>query len=245
MVAGVIGAKRNSRAGIDGIAENVNIMMIRAVPKGEEYDKDIAMAIRYAVDNGAQIINMSFGKKTSPFKQFIDDAIRYAASKNVLIVHASGNDANDISKEVYYPNPNFLDGTTAKNFITVGASGDPSTGNYVASFTNYSKEYVDIFAPGIFIYTTAPGNTYNTTDGTSFACPVVTGVAALLKSYFPNLNPEQIIKIIKSSGTVIDEEVNLPGSKEKKIKFSSLSSSGRIVNAYEAVKLALSLEKTE
>jgi subtilisin family serine protease len=244
-VAGTIGAIRNNGIGIDGIADNVRIMAVRAVPGGDEHDKDVALAIRYAVDNGAKVINMSFGKPVSPYKQFVDDAVRYAASKGVLLVHGSGNDGKNITKDIFYPNPVFLDGKKATNFLTVGASGDQSTGGYAAPFSNYSDQSVDIFAPGMNIYTTATDNRYKGADGTSLASPVATGVAALLKSYFPSLTPEQIITIITTAGTPLAKEVTQPGEDEKKIKFTSLSSSGRIINAYEAVKLALAMEKTK
>jgi subtilisin family serine protease len=158
-------------------------------------------------------------------------------------VHASGNDGRDITKDVFYPNPVFINGERANNFITVGASGDESTGSLAAPFSNYSHQWVDIFAPGVYIYSSATNNSYQDADGTSLACPVVTGVAALLKSYFPDLTPEKIISIITTSGKPVDKETKLPGNEEKKVKFSTLSSSGRIINAYEAVKLALSLEK--
>jgi subtilisin family serine protease len=243
LVAGVIGAVRNNGIGIDGIADNVRIMAVRAVPGGDEHDKDVALAIRYAVDNGASIINMSFGKPVSPYKQFVDDAVKYAASKGVLLVHASGNDGVDITKEVFYPNPDFLDGGRASNYITVGASGDASTGGYAADFSNYSSKWVDLFAPGMNIYSTAPDNRYVSADGTSLACPVVSGVAALLKSYFPSLTPEQIITILTTAGTTINENVTEPGEENKKVPFSSLSTSGKIVNAYEAVKKAMEMEK--
>ncbi len=243
LVSGTIAAMRNNGTGMDGIADNVRIMAVRAVPGGDEHDKDVALAIRYAVDNGAKVINMSFGKPVSPYKQFVDDAVRYAASKGVLLVHGSGNDGKDITKNVFYPNPVFLDGQRAANFLSVGASGDESTGGYAAPFSNYSKQYVDIFAPGMNIYSTATDNQYKGADGTSLASPVAAGVAALLKSYFPDLTPEQLISIINTSGKTIDKEVIMPGDDEKKVKFSGLSSSGKIINAYEAVKLALALEK--
>lgn len=239
LVAGVIAARRDNTIGIDGIADNVRIMAIRAVPGGDEHDKDVALAIRYAVDNGAKIINMSFGKPVSPYKQFVDDAVRYAAGKGVLIVHASGNDGVDISQNMFYPSPVFINGKVATNFLTVGASGDESTGGYAAPFSNYSKQWVDLFAPGMNIYSTATDNSYQSADGTSLAAPVATGVAALLKSYFPDLKPSELISILKQSGKGIKEEVALPGDTKKKVPFSSLSSSGKIVNAYEAVKMAL------
>jgi len=229
--------------GIDGIADNVRIMAVRAMPGGDEHDKDVALAIRYAVDNGAQLINISLGKPVSPYKQFVDDAVQYAASKGVLIVHASGNDGKDITDNMFYPSPSFISGPKAINFINVGASGDPTTGGLAAAFSNYSHQWVDIFAPGTYIYSTATNNSYQDADGTSLACPVVTGVAALLKSYFPGLTPAEIISIITTSGKPVDAEAIEPGTENKKVRFSSLSSSGRIINAYEAVKLALALEK--
>ena len=241
-VSGTIAAIRGNGIGIDGIADNVRIMAVRAMPGGDEHDKDIALAIRYAVDNGAKIINMSFGKPVSPYKQFVDDAVRYAASKGVLLVHGSGNDGKDITEDMFYPSPVFMNGERATNFLNVGASGDVSTGGYAAPFSNYSSKYVDIFAPGMNIYSTTTNNGYKAADGTSLASPVVAGVAALLKSYFPSLTPQQLISIITTSGKPVNTEVTLPGNEEKKVKFSNLSSSGRIVNAYEAVKLALEME---
>lgn len=239
-VSGIIGAVRNNNIGVDGIVDNVRIMAIRAVPGGDEHDKDVALAIRYAVDNGASIINMSFGKPVSPYKQFVDDAIKYAASKNVLIVHGAGNDGEDLDENVFYPNPTFLDGTTATNMLTIGASSDYSNGQLIASFSNYSNKVVDIFAPGVYINSTTSNNGYEPYDGTSMASPVAAGVAGLLKSYFPSLTPQQIISLIMQSGTPVKEEVNLPGT-DKKTTMDKLCKSGKIINAYEAVKLALQL----
>jgi cell wall-associated protease len=242
MVSGTIGAVRSNGIGIDGIADNVRIMAVRAVPGGDEHDKDVALAIRYAVDNGAKVINMSFGKPVSPYKAFVDDAVKYAASKGVLLVHGSGNDGKDLSTDEFYPNPMLLDGNKAPNFITVGASGDESTGYIAAPFSNYSSLMVDIFAPGMHIYATASDNRYNAADGTSLASPVVSGVAALLLSYFPHLTPEQVISILMKSGTTVKEDVKLPGEEGKMVRFSELSVSGKIVNAYEAVKTALEMK---
>lgn len=238
-VAGIIAAVRNNGIGMDGIADNVRIMAIRAVPGGDEHDKDVALAIRYAVDNGASIINMSFGKPVSPYKQFVDEAVKYAASKGVLLIHGSGNDGADIDLHMFYPSPLYIDGTVADNFLTVGASGDPSTGSISAPFSNYSAKWVDIFAPGVFIYTTTINNGYEAADGTSFAAPVATGVAALLKSYFPHLKPAEIIDILVKSGTPVTEYVSLPGEPDKKVPFTDLCRSGKIINAAEAVKMAM------
>ncbi len=242
-VAGIIAAARNNGIGMDGIADNVRIMAIRAVPGGDEHDKDVALAIRYAVDNGASIINMSFGKPVSPYKQFVDDAVRYAASRGVLLVHGSGNDGADIGLHVFYPSPSFLDGSRPVNFLTVGASGDSSTGSLSAPFSNYSASWVDIFAPGVYIYSTTVNNGYEAADGTSFAAPVATGVAALLKSYFPRLTPAEIIDILMKSGTAVNEKVLLPGDNNRKVPFSQLCRSGKIINAAAAVKLAMEMEK--
>lgn len=237
-VSGIIGAIRNNNIGMDGIVDNVRIMVIRAVPGGDEHDKDVALAIRYAVNNGASIINMSFGKPVSPYKQLVDDAIAYAASKNVLLVHGSGNDGQDIDENSFYPSPFMLDGTKASNMLTVGASGDYSLDGLVAGFSNYGIKTVDLFAPGMYINSTITNNNYEPADGTSMASPVAAGVAGLLKSYFPALTPVQIIDLLMRSGTSITESVTLPGT-DKKTSLNKLCKSGKIINAYEAVKLAL------
>ncbi|MFN5335060.1 MAG: S8 family peptidase [Bacteroidota bacterium] len=243
-VSGIIAAARNNGVGIDGVADNVRIMTIRAVPDGDEHDKDIALGIRYAVDNGAKVINMSFGKSFSPEKKWVDDAVKYAMSKDVLLVHAAGNDGKNIDETENYPNPEFI-GTNivASNFITVGASGDISTGGLAADFSNYGKNKVDVFAPGVKIYSSVPGgNTYAYQQGTSMASPVVAGIAALLRSYYPDLSAEQIRYCIENSVVKIDDKVSKPGTEKEEETFSALSKSGGIVNAYEAVKLAATLK---
>jgi len=239
--SGIIAAVRNNGKGGDGIAENVRIMMLRAVPDGDEHDKDIALAIRYAVDNGAQIVSMSFGKDFSPQKQWVDDAVKYAEKKGVLLVHAAGNDSKNIDSTDNFPCVTALDGYRARNWITVGASGDPKNGGVTARFSNYGKRDVDVFAPGVQIYATIPGgNTYGKLSGTSMACPVVAGTAALLLEYFPGLTAEQLKYVIEKSATAPDIDVNIPG-KDDKVKLSELSKTGGLLNAYEAVKLASSL----
>ncbi len=240
--SGIIAAARNNGKGVDGIADNVKIMMIRAVPDGDEHDKDIANAIRYAVDNGAKIISMSFGKDFSPEKIWVDDAVKYAESKDVLLVHAAGNDAKNIDSADNFPNPVFADGKGRSNtFITVGASGDPSNGGITANFSNYGKNEVDVFAPGVKIYSTIPGgNAYGNASGTSMAGPVVAGTAAFLLSYYPNLSAKQLKYIIEKSATPLTEKVNLPASEEK-VYLTDISKSGGLLNAYEATKLAAEL----
>ncbi len=237
-VSGIIAAVRNNKIGMDGIAGNVIIMPVRNTPMGDETDKDVANGIRYAVDNGAKIINMSFGKGFSPEKQVVDMAVKYAQKKGVLLVHAAGNSSTNTDYFYNYPSPLFIDGTIATNWIEVGASSMNLNEKLPAKFSNYGKEAIDIFAPGVDIYSTVPENKYDTNSGTSMAAPVVTGVAALLLSYFPNLSPEQIKSIILESGISANLEVNQPGS-DNKVSFSSLSKSGKIINAYTAIKLAL------
>ncbi|HEY6900485.1 MAG TPA: S8 family peptidase [Puia sp.] len=246
-VAGIIGAERGNGKGMDGVADNVRIMMIRAVPNGDEHDKDIALAIRYAVDNGAKVINMSFGKNLSPQKAWVDSAVKYAESKGVLLIHAAGNDAADVDTTDNFPNPNYRHTTiTASNWITVGASSDPLAEpgfeSYTASFSNYGKKEVDVFAPGTRIYSSLPGgNKYGNLQGTSMAAPVVTGVAALLLEYYPSLTPQQVKYCIEKSAVHLTARVKRPGSEGTMTTLNDISTSGGIINAYEALKVASTL----
>lgn len=244
-VAGIIGAKRNNNLGIDGVADNVKLMALRVVPDGDEYDKDIALAIFYAVDNGAKVINMSFGKDLSPEKFWVDSAIKYAAAKDVLIIHAAGNESENLDSIESYPSVKLLDGTRAKNIITVGASTDPKTGSngFVADFSNYGKHNVDVFAPGVKIYSTVLGiSNYSNQKGTSMAAPVVAGVAAVLRSYFPKLTAIQTKAIIEKSVYKPNEDgdikISLFGMSIDKIKLKDACKTGGIVNAANAVELA-------
>ena len=241
--AGIIGAVRQNNKGVDGIADNVRIMMVRAVPDGDEHDKDIANAIRYAVDNGAKVISMSFGKGLSPEKTWVDDAVKYAETKGVLLIHAAGNDAKNVDSTDNFPNPIYLSNRQrASNWITVGASGDPKNGGITANFSNYGKQEVDIFAPGVQIYSTIPGgNTYGNASGTSMACPVVAGTAAFLMEYFPSLSAQQIKYAIEKSSVAVNTEVNIPGT-DTKTTMDQLSKSGGLLNVYEAAKIAATLK---
>ena len=244
-VSGIIAAARNNGLGMDGIADNVKIMMLRAVPDGDEHDKDIALAIRYAVDNGAKVINMSFGKGYSPEKYWVDDAVKYAQSKGVLLVHAAGNDAKNIDTSFNYPSPVFVsDSKRASNWITVGASGpnNDKPNSLTANFSNYGKNEVDVFAPGVKIYATVPGgNTYQNLQGTSMASPVVAGLAALILQYYPSLTPEQVKYVIEKSSQAPAVKVKDPGTGEE-VSLKDISKYGGIVNAYEAVRLASTLK---
>jgi len=238
-VSGIIAAVRNNGIGINGVATNVKIMPVRVVPEGDEYDKDVANGIRYAVNNGVKVINMSFGKGYSPHKDWVYDAIKYAASKDVLLVHAAGNDAADNDKVNNFPNDS-KDNITefSDNMITVGALSPSYSEKLPASFSNYGKLSVDVFAPGVKIYSTIPNNKYEYFDGTSMASPEVAGIAALIRSYYPKLTAPQVKHILMNSGIKIEKEVLLPGGKGKKVPFADLSVSGRIVNAYNALRMA-------
>lgn len=241
-VSGIIAAARNNGKGMDGIADNVRIMPLRAVPDGDEHDKDIALAIRYAVDNGARVVNMSFGKSFSPEKKWVDEAVKYAESKGVLLVHAAGNDAKNLDTTFNFPTPLLLDGTRPNNWITVGASGDPKAGGLTANFSNYGKKEVDVFAPGVRIYSTVPGgNTYQNLQGTSMASPVVAGLAAFILEYYPNLSARQVKMVIEKSAKKPVEKVKNPGTDEL-AGLDELSRSGGIINAYEAIKLASTIK---
>ncbi len=240
-VSGIIGAVRNNGVGMDGVADNVRIMTIRAVPDGDEHDKDIALAIRYAVDNGAKVINMSFGKGVSPEKHWVDEAVKYAQSKGVLLVHAAGNSRQNLDSTYNFPTPVFIDSARAPNWITVGASGDPKAGGITAAFSNYGKNEVDVFAPGVKIYSTVPGgNTYQNLQGTSMAAPVVAGLAAFILQYYPNLTPDQVKMVIEKSAQSPGLKVKDPGTGEM-VNLSDLSRTGGLANAYEAIKLASTL----
>ena len=291
-VSGIIGANRGNSPGIMGVANHVSIMAIRVVPTGDERDKDVANGIRYAVDNGAKVINMSFGKAYKWDKKAVDEAIKYAESKDVLLVHAAGNDAKNNDVEENYPNkyydspeaeaykiankkPVLADFTPPKpmagngmgmrpgmdrtpvvkpvpldsakyklphatNWIEVGASAYKDDESLKAEFSNYGKYNVDVFAPGFLINSTVPNNQYEELDGTSMASPVVSGLAALILSYYPQLKPAQVREIIINSVTKVLHKVKNANDKGQNVRvpFSELCISGGIVNAYNALKLA-------
>ena len=243
-VAGIIGAVRNNGIGMDGVADNVAIMAVRAVPDGDENDKDVALAIRYAVDNGAKVINTSFGKAFSPNKQWVYDAIKYAASKDVLIVNAAGNDSKNIDVKLTFPDDNVNGVEYVDNMITIGALNYDYSEKLIADFSNYGKNNVDIFSPGVKIYSTVPGNKYKFLQGTSMASPEVAGIAALIRSYFPKLKASEVKQILMESGVVPYVGQVIVGEEQKdRIPFSNASKSGRIVNAYNAVILAAKKSK--
>lgn len=245
-VAAIVGAVTGNGIGIDGIAPSVELMILRAVPNGDEFDKDIANAIRYAADNGADIINMSFGKGYSPHVEEVHRAIRYAEEKDVLMVHAAGNEAENIDKVPNFPNPDYgFQRKDCQTWLTVGASSPNGGEDLPGIFSNYGKRSVDVFAPGVQIYSAKPDDTYAYEDGTSMAAPVTSGVAALILSYFPELSAAQLRDILYK--TVVDHRklrVWMPDkeySPTEQTKFKKLSRSGGVVNAYNAAQRAIQL----
>jgi subtilisin family serine protease len=239
-VSGIIGAVRDNNIGVKGVANDVMIMSVRTVPDGDERDKDVANAIRYAAANGAKVINMSFGKDYSWDKKAVDEAVKYAVKKDVLLVHAAGNDNNDKDSLINYPNKVYADGSgEAATWIEVGASGPKNDETLKASFSSYGKTGVDVFAPGVNINSTVPGSKYEELSGTSMATPVVVGLAALIRSYYPKLTAVQVKEIILKSVTKVDHNVTVrKGKSTKEVPFSDLCATGGIVNAYSALKLA-------
>ena len=239
-VAGIIAAERNNGIGMNGVARNIKIMAVRAVPDGDEYDKDIALGIRYAVDNGAKVINTSFGKYYSTHPEWVIDAIKYAAKKDVLIVNAAGNDALDMDVTRIYPNDQTPENNEeiADNFLTVGASNFDYGSDLVARFSNYGHTNVDVFAPGTKIWSTTPNDEYEFLQGTSMASPAVAGVAAMIRSLYPKLSAAEVKDILMKSGLASPQEVMVGGNSDDIRPFAELSVSGRMVNMYNALIMA-------
>ena len=238
-VAGIIAAQRNNGVGMDGVANNVEIMVVRAVPDGDEYDKDIALAIRYAVDNGAKVLNTSFGKYYSPHPEWVWDAIKYAAEKDVLIVNAAGNEGLNLDTVQVYPNDQVgTNAEVADSFITIGALNYNYGGEMIANFSNFGKSNVDLFAPGVKIWSTTPLNNYRYLQGTSMAAPAVAGVAAMIRSHYPKLSAKQVKQILMDSGLSSNSSVILGGEPSNTDNFTAISKSGKMVNLYNAMIMA-------
>lgn len=243
-VAGIVGATRDNDLGMKGVARGVRIMSVRAVPNGDERDKDVANAIRYAADNGADVINMSFGKGYSPHKEVVDAAVQHADSMGVLMVHAAGNDGSDVDTTDNFPTRRYEDGGEASLWIEVGASSWKGGTNLAAPFSNYGDERVDVFAPGQSIYSTTPGNEYGRNDGTSMAAPMVSGLAGLIMAYYPDLTARQVHDIIlETAVSYRDVQVTRPGNSEQTVAFGDLSRTGAIVNAPAALRRAETLSQ--
>lgn len=253
--AGIIGAKRSNDMGLDGIADNVQIMTLRTTPsEGEAYPKDVALAIRYAVDNGADIIQMYASASITPFGEqgdWINDALMYAESKGVLIVQPVASKSIDMDKYPYYPRKEITPAKKLSNMITVAASD--KKGSPVPD-SNFGIKSLDLYAPGKDIYSCYTGNTYREESGSEVAASTVTGVAALIKSYYPDLTAMQIRDIIinnvtdRSGEEVEKQSLNMDQGNAKMIKdlflFEDLCASSGILNAAKAVEAASKLSKS-
>jgi cell wall-associated protease len=241
-VSGIIAGIRNNDYGVNGIAENVEIMVLRAVPNGDERDKDVALAIKYAVENGANIINMSFGKNYSPHKDFVDEAVKLAEKNNVLLVHASGNSGENLDKVERFPSNYFSNKSKVINWLNVGANAMYLDKKMPGVFSNYGQQNVDVFAPGVDVVSLFPNNKFQKSNGTSYSCPVVTGVAALVLSYYPDLSAFELKEILMESSSNFSKhkvyKPNVSSKKKKKTKFGKLSVSGGVVNVFKAFELA-------
>jgi subtilisin family serine protease len=213
----------------------IQIMGVRVVPDGDEYDKDVALGIRYAVNNGAKVINMSFGKSFSPEEPWVDSAIRYAASKDVLIIHSAGNESYDLNDKSVYPSPYsnvFKD--RAMNLITVGASSDPLIAeSLLTDFSNYGNKIVDLLSPGNKIFSSLPNQQYGFLDGTSMSAPILSHIAALVRAYFPKLSAVQVKDILLQSCWV---------PKEGTTNLNEICTVGGIINAAKSIENALQIK---
>jgi len=244
-VAGIIGASRQNDLGIDGIARGVRLMSVRTVPNGDERDKDVANAIRYAVDNGADIINMSFGKAYSPHKDVVDAAVQYADSMGVLMVHAAGNDGANVDSTDNYPSPYYENGGRAQRWIEVGASSWKGERKLAAPFSNYGGERVDVFAPGHSIYSTVPSDAYERNNGTSMAAPMVSGLAALVMAYHPSLTATQVRSVLLNTATRHADQMVKRSGNDSTVRFGALSQTGAIINARAALQRAAEMTDSE
>ncbi len=238
-VAGIIAGLPHDNEVQYGVGYKVaKIMTVRAVPDGDERDKDVANAIRYAVDNGAKILNMSFGKPVSPGKKYVWDAFKYAQDKGVLLVKAAGNDNEDLADHVYYPT-NFYKVTDEKpfinNMIVVGASTNNNE-QLRAGFSNYNKKLVNVFAPGDKIYSTVPDGKYEYLQGTSMASPVVAGAASVLLAYMPNLTPAQVIESLVKTSNLSNGTAGIATNPNE--TFGALAESGGVIDVAKAAEYA-------
>ncbi len=242
-VAGLVAAERGNKIGVDGIADNVQIMVVRVVPDGDERDKDVANGIRYAIENGAKVINMSFGKSFSPQKHFVDEVLPLAEKYDVLLFHAAGNDAEDNDVVTNYPeNADAKGNKITGNWVSVGASSKEAGKDLPGSFSNYGKNKVDLFAPGVDCWGLEPFNKYGSASGTSMASPVAAGVAAVIRSYFPDLKASQVREVLMKSVTTYEGQVNKPGT-QNTVSFKDLSVTGGVINLYKAVQAAEEMMK--
>jgi subtilisin family serine protease len=190
---------------------------------------------------------MSFGKSFSPEQPWVDSAIRYAASKDVLIIHSAGNESYDLNVKSVYPNPYsnvFKD--KAINMITVGASSDPVIAeSIVTDFSNYGNKIVDLLSPGKKIYSSLPNQTYDFLDGTSMSAPILSHIAAMVRAYFPKLTATEVKSILlQSCWKPTDESALFPVTLDQSKRLNDISAEGGIINAALTIQNAIQFQRT-
>ncbi|MBG7630454.1 MAG: S8 family serine peptidase [Bacteroidetes bacterium] len=238
IVSGVLAAHRTNNKGVRGITNTVKLMPLCIQAKfGAETDKDLALSIKYAVENGAQVINISANRTYELHNEWVQQALLYAEEQNVLVVKGAGNSETDIDKIITYPNKNTKD-HVLNNFIVVGATGMELNSNFKPVWANYGRKTVDFYAPGESILTTTPFDSYKVDSGSSLSTAITSGVAALLLSYYPDLKVSEIRQILMESATRYDLDIELDYDSNTTVPFSKLSNSGGVLNAFNAFVLA-------
>lgn len=248
MEAGIIVAKRENGLGGNGIMDQAEIMTLRVAANGEPYLKDIALAIRYAVDHQADIIMLPVQNTLYPEdqKKWISEALEYAESKGVFCITPAWEGAQDLAVETYYPNRWMTGKKELTNLMVVCSSdknGNPSMNS------NYGAKEVDLYAPGMEIYSTYTGDTYQSGTGLGLAAATTVGVAALIKAYYPHLTGTQIRNILLETVTSrkdaeVEKGIIVDGKPTQDLfLFGDLCLSGGIINAYQAVVAADKIAK--
>lgn len=242
MMSGMIVADRENNIGIKGFGNHIKVMpLVVSSASGNNRDKDIALAIEYAVNNGAKVINMSFGKSLPIYPEWVQNALKYAEEKDVLVVVSAGNSSENLDNVFSYPNDYFNvddENEYIENLMIVGGVSHSINEEFMYQFSNFGKKNVDIMAPATDIWCLDPLRKYAMDDGTSFSAAITSGAATLIRSHYPNLTAKQVKDIILESGIKYDIEVIIPGTTDKKVRFSELSKSGSVLNVYNAMLLA-------
>lgn len=249
MQGGIIGGKRGNGLGNDGIMDEAEIMALRVTASGgEPYIKDMVLAIRYAADHGVDIIVLPQQNTLYPDgqKEWMIEALRYAESKGILVIVPAWELSQDLAKQTFYPNRRMTGDKELTNLMVISSSdkeGNPSLN------ANYGAKELDLFAPGINIYSAYTGDTYQIGSGVGLASASVAGVAALIKAYYPHLTGSQIRDILLESvtsrkGVEVEKGIEVDGKQTQDLfLFDDLCLSGGILNAYQAIMAADKLGK--
>jgi thermitase len=226
-VAGTIAAEQNNGIGIAGVANNVKIMAIRTVPDdADELDSDVVEAYLYAANNGAKVINCSFGKAKNEGGMVVRDTINKISSKGVLVVISAGNDSSGpFSWHNNDVDPKYPAAFDSANSLVIASS---AAGGELSSFSNVGKVSVDVASPGSKIYSTVPGNKYSMASGTSMAAPNASGVAAMVMGYYPMLKNTSVKKVLMDSVTKV------PAFADKMVSGGRLNLKTALTNAKTA-----------